>query len=133
MQSPSKRSRETFPAISAGQKVRIVNLIQKDEAAFSASAAENALYDVQVLRDAAERIQNSHNCTEPGDCDNAEQQIRVLADVAEEKLEIAFDNLMIVTQYFEQTAAGAVPEIHPDRQDSTATAVFTAIRNVSQN
>ena len=100
--------------------------ILKDQAAFSAGAAESAIYEVRMLRDIAERIQHMHDC--PGECEEATEQILVLADVAEEKLEIAFENLMIVTQYFGQNTKTAT-----DISARQCPQAFTAIRNISQN
>lgn len=103
------------------------NKIGRDQAVEAANAAENLLFEVFTLRDTAQTIRDVHaECH----CDESEEQVRVLAEVAEEKLESVMDHLQIVTQYFESTADALA---HGRASEPKAPIEFRAVRDVAKN
>ena len=85
------------------------NKIQHAQAAFHAAEAQNTLHEILTLRDVAQRLQREHDC--PDSCEQTTDQIEVLANLAEEKLECLSDSLDIVASYFVQDVdADAAPQ-----------------------
>ena len=73
--------------------------ITKRVATNASGTAFDALYEVRVIREAAEFIQDNHS---DRDCESAHAQVEVLQNVGEEKLDLALEAIDFVNDYFIQ-------------------------------
>ena len=79
--------------------------IQKNNAAVAASAAWGLIYEVQTLHEIAQFLQTHHG----EGCSDGANQVRVLASIAEEKLDETLFALSHVNDYFTQGSTPAQP------------------------
>ena len=104
------------------------NNIPKNQAADSAQIAWMALEEVMTLRDVAQTIRDVH---EECQCETSEHQVEVLANCAEEKLELVMEHLTLVSSYFQQEQESG-PRLVADAPSAELKS-FQATRDLSKN